>query len=136
MATASTQAWSFGDGRFSFTAPLGHAPTVGTPVVVTRPDGRDLLVLVDRLLDILEDSLTLELILNVPRTLLGHRATTSRGAASVAGRLRRVLGHPRPQEQGHERNRQKFPHHTLQNHTPDLSAMTSESEPRRSARCT
>src|SRR3954453_20269658 len=43
MATASTQAWSFGDGRFSFTAPLGQAPTVGTPVVVTMPDGRDLL---------------------------------------------------------------------------------------------
>src|SRR3954453_17031507 len=41
MATSSTQAWSFGDGRFSFTAPLGQAPTVGTPVVVTRPAGRE-----------------------------------------------------------------------------------------------
>src|SRR4051794_31376441 len=48
MATASTQAWSFGDGRFSFTAPLGQAPTVGTPVVVTMPDGRDLLGQVGR----------------------------------------------------------------------------------------
>src|SRR3954447_3963836 len=48
MATSSTQAWSFGDGRFSFTAPLGQAPTVGTPVVVTRPDGRELLGQVGR----------------------------------------------------------------------------------------
>jgi DNA helicase HerA-like ATPase len=48
VATSSTQAWSFGDGRFSFTAPLGQAPTVGTPVVVTRPDGRDLLGQVGR----------------------------------------------------------------------------------------
>src|SRR3954466_16396234 len=48
MTTASTQAWSFGDGRFSFTAPLGQAPTVGTPVVVTMPDGRDLLGQVGR----------------------------------------------------------------------------------------
>jgi uncharacterized protein len=48
VATTSTQAWSFGDGRFSFTAPLGKAPTVGTPVVVTRPDGSDLLGQVGR----------------------------------------------------------------------------------------
>src|SRR4051794_23183539 len=48
MATSSTQAWSFGDGRFSFTAPLGQAPTVGTPVVVSRPDGRELLGQVGR----------------------------------------------------------------------------------------
>jgi hypothetical protein len=48
VATSSTQAWSFGDGRFSFTAPLGQAPTVGTPVVVTRPDGRELLGQVGR----------------------------------------------------------------------------------------
>ena len=48
MATPSTQAWSFGDGRFSFTAPLGQAPTVGTPVVVTMPDGHDLLGQVGR----------------------------------------------------------------------------------------
>jgi hypothetical protein len=48
MTTSSTQAWSFGDGRFSFIAPLGQAPTVGTPVVVTAPDGRDLLGQVGR----------------------------------------------------------------------------------------
>ena len=48
MTPLSTQAWSFGDGRFSFTAPLGQAPTVGTPVVVTMPDGRDLLGQVGR----------------------------------------------------------------------------------------
>ena len=48
MTPPSTQAWSFGDGRFSFTAPLGQAPTVGTPVVVTMPDGRDLLGQVGR----------------------------------------------------------------------------------------
>lgn len=47
-ATAATRAWSFGDGRFSFTAPLGQAPTVGTPVVVRRPDGRELLGQVGR----------------------------------------------------------------------------------------
>src|SRR3954447_7447358 len=41
VTTSSTQAWSFGDGRFSFTAPLGQAPTVGTPLVVTKPDGRE-----------------------------------------------------------------------------------------------
>src|SRR5689334_16486428 len=44
MSTSSagspTRVWSFGDGRFSFTAPLGQAPTVGTPVVVTEPGGR------------------------------------------------------------------------------------------------
>src|SRR5436309_111257 len=48
VTTSSTQAWSFGDGRFSFTAPLGQAPTVGTPVVVTGPDGHELLGQVGR----------------------------------------------------------------------------------------
>jgi DNA helicase HerA-like ATPase len=39
----AAQAWSFGDGRFTFVAPLAQAPTVGTPVVVSTPDGRSLL---------------------------------------------------------------------------------------------
>jgi DNA helicase HerA-like ATPase len=39
----TAQAWSFGDGRFTFVAPLAQAPTVGTPVVVSTPDGRSLL---------------------------------------------------------------------------------------------
>jgi uncharacterized protein len=48
MGSPSTRAWSFGDGRFSFTAPLGQAPTVGTPVVVTEPGGRKVLGQVGR----------------------------------------------------------------------------------------
>ena len=41
-------AWSFGDGRFTYTAPMAQAPTVGTPVVLTPPDGRQLLGQVTR----------------------------------------------------------------------------------------
>ena len=40
--------WSFGDGRFTFTAPLAEAPTIGSPVVLTPPDGRALLGQVGR----------------------------------------------------------------------------------------
>jgi len=48
MAGRAPEAWSFGDGRFTFIAPLAEAPTVGTPVVITTPDGRTLLGQVGR----------------------------------------------------------------------------------------
>src|SRR3954452_13893081 len=70
VTTSSTQAWSFGDGRFSFTAPLGQAPTVGTPVVVTLTDGRGLLGQVGR-----------------PGLAEGQ------GAVSAAARDVKILGH-------------------------------------------
>jgi hypothetical protein len=47
-AEQAATAWSFGDGRFTYTAPLAQAPTVGTPVVLTPPDGRQLLGQVTR----------------------------------------------------------------------------------------
>src|SRR5690349_14814118 len=40
MADDTGQAWSFGDGRFTYVAPLAQAPTIGSPVVVSPPDGR------------------------------------------------------------------------------------------------
>ena len=43
MAEQTGQAWSFGDGRFTYVAPLAHAPTIGSPVVVRPPDGRQFL---------------------------------------------------------------------------------------------
>src|SRR3954447_19683902 len=43
MTEQQAQAWWFGDGRFTFVAPLAQAPTLGTPVVVSTPDGRSLL---------------------------------------------------------------------------------------------
>ena len=71
----------------------------------------DLLRLVDRLLDGTHADLPLELILHVPTALLGHRATTGRGPASIAGRLRRAIGRPPgPHPQGHKGHRQKFTH--------------------------
>jgi DNA helicase HerA-like ATPase len=48
MTEQTAQGWSFGDGRFTLIAPLAQAPTVGTPVVLTRQDGTTLLGQVGR----------------------------------------------------------------------------------------
>ena len=48
MAEQTGQAWSFGDGRFTYVAPLAQAPTIGSPVVVSPPDGRRFLGQVGR----------------------------------------------------------------------------------------
>jgi len=48
VSEQSAQGWSFGDGRFTFVAPLAQAPTIGSPVVLTPGDGRTLLGQVGR----------------------------------------------------------------------------------------
>ena len=48
MAEETARGWSFGDGRFTYTAPLASAPTIGTPVLVAAPDGRRFLGQVGR----------------------------------------------------------------------------------------
>ncbi len=64
------------------------------------PHARDKLSIVDGLLDVLEDCLTLELILDVPATILGHGANSTRCTTRVARSRRRVRGRAQPYSQG------------------------------------
>lgn len=64
MTREAARGWSFGDGRFAFTAPLVDAPTVGSPVLIRPPDGRALLG-------------------QVGRTVLADGAATSTGSADL-----------------------------------------------------
>ncbi len=87
--------------------------------VAHGPHARDILRLVDGLLHVLQDRLTLELIFHVPATVLGHGAISLRCSTRVARSLRRVFDHARPHPEGQERDRQQFSQHrTLHKTSP------------------
>ena len=79
--------------------------------LVDGPHHRDLLLVVNGLRDVLEHRLTLELILGVPATLLGHGTDSIRCTTRVARSLRRVRGHAQPDSQGKKRDRRQFSQH-------------------------
>jgi hypothetical protein len=75
------------------------------------PHAWDELRLADGLLHVLQDRLTLELILDVPATLLGHRTDSMRCTTRVTRSLRRVRDRSQPDSQGQDGGRQQFSQH-------------------------
>src|SRR5262245_14501868 len=68
------------------------------------PHTRHLLRLVNGFRHVTEDRLTLELILDMPTTLLGHWTNSQRGTTGITRCLCRARGHPQTHSQGHEGN--------------------------------
>src|SRR5262249_17252565 len=87
------------------------------------PHDRDLLAVINGLLHILEDRLTLELILGVPATLLRHGTDSVRCTTRVTRSLSRVRDHAEPYSEGQERDRQRFSQHSTLHKTSRPTSM-------------